>query len=697
MAGGKKTSSDRLLEMIRTSKGEGQSPPAGGPAPAAPSAEGPPPQPAAAPAQAPPAAQGKTKPKAKPKKAVKPARKPMMKSGRGGGSQVVIGVDLGPDSLRLAKMSGSVGRRKLLAFKRVNYEPNALPNTPEFVGFLRSKLKEFTKGARNAQVWSLILSAKAELWNIMIPKVPRRQILDAVYWSVKKEKQFDEAEYILDFDVVGEAMDKGVPKLEVTVCLAPRAQVDDISNLFAKAGYKLAGVTVAPIAIQTIFRSNWIQTGASTYANLYVGRNWSRIDIFNKGNLVLSRGIKAGTNSMVEALVDSYNMRSGPGGGGGLTMDTIMTDEPVLSMSLGDDTPAVVEQLGGDAAPGGQLDFEQAKKVLAAKLLDGPLQDGVPGTELSDNDVMDMILPAAERLVRQIERTFEYHSTTMGNEPVEQIFFSGSICTNKLMLQYMYSQLGIESLLLDPLNQDNPNVGRIQVPESAVDRMEYNLVVGVALSDNSITPNLLYTYKAKEKDRQAQRLDKIVYAVTALILLCLLGVMFWQDGLIDAQELRKSQLTQEAEMYKPKVTKEILNATAQKVSETHAALKVASLRYQGLASMSEITKITPEKVRLLELKYEFGSYKKPEPVETDPVKLAKKRRQKKPQEEPKFVTIDGFIQGDDTEKYESAFVSYMIKIENSPLFELPEIESQSIEEFESRGTVLRFTIKVKLV
>lgn len=689
MARGKASSSDKLLEMIRgkgSQKGEQdtavestvQETPAGKKSGL-------------------PSKKGAAKTKA-PKSKGKPGKTPKLSSGAsvkgGSGKTVVVGVDLGPDSLRLSKTTGPVSKRKLLGFKRIPYDPSTPPGSAGFANFLRDKLKEFTKGNRQVQVWTLISSARAELWNINIPKVPRKQITDAVFWSVKKEKQFDENEFILDFDVLGEVAEKGVPKLAVTVYLAPRKQVDEISELFSSAGYKLHGITIAPIAIQTLFRTNWLSTKANTYANLYVGRNWSRIDIFSKGNLVLSRGIKAGTNSMVESLMENYNAEFG----GGFSIDqTMVQDEPVISMGLDDDSLIIDEATTRGAGGGSGMDLEQAKQVLVGKLLGGELAPSSPGSELDESQVVEMVLPAAERLVRQIERTFEFHSTTMGNEPVEQIYFSGAICTNKMILQYMYSQLGIESLILDPLNPENPNLGRIQGPSSVVDRMEYNLVVALSLSDNSITPNLIYTYKSKEKQRQALNVDKAIYAVTIMLLAILAGVWMWQQSIISDSLGELQMVENQLQAYNPPATEELLQQMAEKVAQQQQNLKKASLRYESLAVLSEISRITPKYVKLMSVTMDMGPYVEPLPPEPEDPKKKNTRQNTHENETDKIVIMDGFIEGEDIDKFESAFTSYLIRLENSPLFLMPEINKQEKEEFRNRGTVLRFIIHIKVV
>lgn len=626
-------------------------------------------------------------------KAVKKAaaqRLPFSFSKKSGG--VTIGVDLGPDSLRLAKVSNSGGRQKLLGYKRIPYDPAMLPGSAGFVDFLRSKLREFVSGVRKPQIWSLVSSAKAELWHITIPKVPRRQIVEAVYWSVKKEKQFEESEFLLDFDVVGEVSEKGVPKLAVTVCLVPRAQVDEVANLFAKAGFKLHGLTIAPIALQTLFRSSWIATDAGTCANLYVGRNWSRIDIFDKGNLVLSRGIKAGVNSMVDSLVDGYNQQHGFGESG-ISIDELSGGEPVISMEVEPEDNLTLDLSQDSAsAPGNaaaNMDIEQGKLVLFSKLLGTPKTMSGPGSELGERGVLDLVLPSIERLVRQIERTFEYHSTTMGNEPVEQIFFSSVVCTNKLLLQYIYSQLGIESLVLDPLDPDNPNMARVAGPDTAVERLEYNLVLALALSDDSITPNFLFTFREREKVKQSQMIDKLIYLATIVLLVILAGVYMWQGSRISAANIELATLKQRLAAYTPKVNDDMLKELAEQVHQRNRKMKMASLRYQSLGSLGEIFSSTSKNVNILNIKMDLGPYV---PLPSDDAGGDKKKRQPKNKGAAKLITVEGFIEGPEQDKYDDELTRYIIKLENSVMFTVPIIDQNEIERFGARGEVLHFVI-----
>ena len=80
---------------------------------------------------------------------------------------------------------------------------------------------------------------------------------------------------------------------------APRDAVKERKELFAKSGLELAGVTIAPFVVQNLFRTQWVSTsGISTYADLQLGHSSSRISIFSKENLILTKVIDLGMDSL---------------------------------------------------------------------------------------------------------------------------------------------------------------------------------------------------------------------------------------------------------------------------------------------------------------------------------------------------------------------------------------------------------------
>ena len=119
---------------------------------------------------------------------------------------------------------------------------------------------------------------------------------------------FDEKESLFDFEVQGDLIEDGIPKLRVMAYTAPRDAVKEVKELFSRSGLTLAGITDGAFAVQNLFRTNWVPTDdISTYANLYLSDAYSRIAIFFEGNLILTREIKTGVDSLIISLIESFN------------------------------------------------------------------------------------------------------------------------------------------------------------------------------------------------------------------------------------------------------------------------------------------------------------------------------------------------------------------------------------------------------
>ena len=48
--------------------------------------------------------------------------------------------------------------------------------------------------------------------HIVIPKVAKKQIENAVYWTIKKETPFDDKDTVFDFEIQREVTEQGIGK-----------------------------------------------------------------------------------------------------------------------------------------------------------------------------------------------------------------------------------------------------------------------------------------------------------------------------------------------------------------------------------------------------------------------------------------------------------------------------------------------------
>lgn len=553
-----------------------------------------------------------------------------------------VGVDIGHADLRLVKVMRSSDQKwRLLDYSCVPYKPDVPRGSPGFANFLKSALSEFCGSSKRLNIWCVISSDRVDIRHVLIPKVAKKQIADAVYWTVKKQAPFDEKETVFDFEVQGDVIENGVRKVAVTAYTAPKQEVEEIKNLFSKSGFPLTGITIAPFALQNLFRTGWIPTFDQTVASLHIGYEWSRIDIFSQGNLVLTRDIKAGVKSMIESLMQGLDERK---------------------------------------KGGSPVDMEQARRALFSLSPDSIVAEEDGGFQLKDEEVFEMIHPAVDRLVRQVERTFEHYTITLGNESVGKIYISGGISAYRPFIDYIGGQLGIDREIIDPLDPAAaPLLDDTALPGPVSSGSPFALAVGLALSDNSRTPNLVFTYKAKEKGASITRINRSIFAGFMLSMVVCLGVFIWQGRVTDQKKASIAGLRQQLAQYSPRLNRDFVLQMADSVKERQQNLKENSKRYLAVAVMSELSALTPTNVRLLSVKAGLGS------LPEDEGKGAEKT----------FV-VDGIILGE-RQMLEASLVRYMMSLESSPIFSTPMVHQSALESWYGKGEVLHFTLELELV
>jgi len=578
-------------------------------------------------------------------------------------SKVTVGVDVGYQSLRMVKIQETAENQwKLVDYRSVPL-PKASVGSFEFTGFVKSELSKFCGTSKNLKIWTLIPSSKVDVRFIKIPKVPPKQVENAVYWTVKKEITFEDSETILDYDVQGDITEQGVQKLSVLVHTTPRSEVQSIQDLFSDAGYHLAGVTIAPFAIQNLFRTGWVPVVGDVTASLYIGRDWSRIDMYSKGNLVLTRGIKAGLSSMVEALVETYNekMKKAPAERDSVTKtDRGLTTEQAHKLLM---------SLNPDAPPLGREDF---------------------GHQLKEEEIFSMILPAIERLVRQVERTF----ANVGAERVGKIYIAGVIDGYKPLVDYIGDQLGIESGIMDALSLDSPSIYDVNPPSSVSERVAFAPAVGLALSDNSRTPNLNFTYKAKQKMIQVARVNRVIMMGVLLFILLGSGAFYWQLHLADQKKATYENLRKELDRYNPRIDKNFILQIATKVKQEQGVTRSYSERYIGMAVISELSTLTPSHIRLLKMRTDMAAV----PAAKNPGGTPAKEPVKE-SERVRNLEVEGIVLGERS-KLESLLSSYVLKLQSSPLFRETKVQKTNVESYymnKGQSEVLRFNLTVKII
>jgi len=583
---------------------------------------------------------------------------------------IAIGVDIGYDDLKLVKVRRISDRNyEMLEYARVSFDPEIPRENPEFHQFLRPTLAEFCGAHRNADIWCTISSARVETRHFRIPKVAARQIPNAIYWTYQREAAFDEDEKIFDFEILGEVKEEQSVKMNVLAYTVPLNEVAALKEMFAKAGFPLSGISIVPFAFQTLLRTRRVEASDQFVASLYIGRDWSRIDIFSGGNLTLSRGIKAGVRTMMEALKKEIESDSK-----GLSL----VKSPSENVGR---IRAVKKKL--------KLDLEVAQNYFFGYIHESaPVGTNGKKLAINENRVFQMIQPALERLVRQVERTIRHYALNYENARVGKIYISSGVTPHQRILGYIGEELGMPTEVLNPFQASSNFLPVVPVPDSLSEQSSYAPAMGMALADNSRTPNFLFTYKDKRKGVRNQRINRMVFATFLLLMAGCVGLSFWQERIIQGKEAQKQQLTLHLEQYNLRVDKNLILKLVEQIRQKNRSDQAIGNKYLNLAVISEVVDLTPPNVRLMDISTRLGTIQAKQTPAND-------KKKKTAEASSRVLIIEGIVQGDRL-MLESALAGYLLELKNSPLFDQPNISSKSFE-FSGNDEVLRFRAQLNLI
>ncbi|MGZ6231266.1 MAG: hypothetical protein ACXWMO_10930, partial [Syntrophales bacterium] len=336
------------------------------------------------------------------------------------------------------------------------------------------------------------------------------------------------------------------------------------------------------------------------------------------------------------------------------------------------------------------ISFEQAKKVLFSLSPDSPpLMENDIGFGLTDEEKFDTILPALERVVRQVERTFEYYTGGHNYDMVTRIYVSSAMNISQPVLEYVGNQLGIKSDILNPLKSKIPNIGKGVEQASVSEILALIPAFGLALSDNAYTPNLIFRFKDKEREANITRANRIIFAVFVVSLVLCSGLLLLEIQKIHEREIIVAQLEQQLSLYKPRVDQSLISGMLSSSSRQHQLARTYVDRYLGMAVISELSSMTPPNIRLIDLKVSTGAVQSGKMTAKEP-----KREGADQKQEGKNVTVEGVVFGD-RKALEASLAGYIMKLRTSPIFNNISIQKNSIEPLR-KDEVLHFIIDMKL-
>jgi Tfp pilus assembly PilM family ATPase len=560
-----------------------------------------------------------------------------------------VGIELKVDGIGLALVTSSGKATEQTTFRFIPYETapfkdeeTLLPDllaAPWFAAFLQKHLNKFCTKVKTPLVWCGLPRESVKVHNVTIPKVPDNEIANSVFWSMQKEEPFERDETIIDFDLVKEIQEDSFTKFLTIVYLVRRPEVESLEKLFKKIDFTLTGVSTPTVALQNEIRRDHFNSVDESFSRLVIGENKSFIELYFRNTLVFSRDIKTGISSFVDSLMEMAASRG-----------VILSEDECRKLILAEEREAA-------ALAGGY----------------GLFTDG-------ETDIFSLELPAPVRLLRQMERTFDYYQNNFHIPRCSAVYLSGISFSDTRLAAYLSSGIGIPchvhtpfATLSQPANITGP----------ARSGGGYRLVAAfdMALSEHDVTRNFLVPRAAKEKQQQEKKVNKVAILSTAILLLVSASIFFWQHMQIREKKAELQAIT--AELSKGVFADENqantrLLTELGKLKNNNSKLTTLTERYFPTALLGQIIVSLPPEIKLLSLSLEESKSKDPAVNKEGVVQK---------------ISMEGIVTGNRS-NMEFILAKFIRKLTDTSFILSANVIEKSTDKYMSEE-VLTFTIQVK--
>lgn len=477
-----------------------------------------------------------------------------------------ITIDIRSNSVIIA-----VSEKKKNGFALVKLEEKIFPekidkNNGKFQSWLNKIIKGVEKEFSRPFFWLLISSKYVETFYFTIPKVNKSKIENLIFLALKKESKGKVTKNIYDYSIIGEKKQGDVEQLEVFAYVVEKAQLEEMAEFAKKLNLEPLGISAYHLALSNLFKNN------GAVGHLFLGTDWSRIDIYKGGYLVFNRNIKTGFVSFANEIIEKIE------------------SQPDIELALDDAKNGDIKTKNKQHT----LTHEDVKNYFS-HLAGGEVQKEFYKSELEDLEFKKTVSSTLQRLILQIRRTMDFYISSIQHSDIKKIYISGIVDLPDEILKEIQDILGIEVKRLWPLTEGLVETsGNISVPK--IKEADYAPVLGCCIQDKDQF-NFLFT----RLDRQKQRIKKIISTSIStffvFLTICLAGYYFYLSAQLKKEKDVYKVYQHKIAHIKPLIDENKLRQLAEKLNEAKKKAKTVARAYKPISIIKELSRFTPDDIK----------------------------------------------------------------------------------------------------
>ena len=322
------------------------------------------------------------------------------------GSRSFIGLDIGSQTIKVVELEPNGGGFRVLHAGSGLTPPGAVrEGSVTEPHILSDAIKRVLSaaGVRRGRVVSAVGGQAVIVRELKMPKMARPDLQQAVRFEAGRYLPYSVRDVSMDFDVLGELVEEGQPKVEVLLVAVRQEVVDKHLDALRSAGLQPFVVDVESFATMRALEPQSRSDGGPPAA-VFVGLGAETTDILvtERDRLRLTRNVNIGGNNLTRAIASRLDVE--------------------FSMAEG------------------------LKKEKGRVLLEGePLPD-----DQAVLSIHEAMLPILTDLATEIRRSLDYFQTRWRETRIGRVILSGGTARLGNLDRFLSLELGIETVVGDP-------------------------------------------------------------------------------------------------------------------------------------------------------------------------------------------------------------------------------------------------------
>lgn len=397
------------------------------------------------------------------------------------GPRKSLSIDFGQAFVKVVYMEYGRG-----GFKLLNYDLKKIisseSNKPQVIDFIANFLK--TNSILIKDVYLTISDPESLIIkHLMLPVVPKEEILKAAKWQLKEEVHFDLETSTIDWQIAGEYTDdEGAKRNGIMFVLADTKVISKYLSIVTECGLNPIGITTGPFNYCHVLR--YFKESFPIQAILDIGYSDTNLCIYKNNKLAFVRRLPFSSERLTRSLTS-----------------TLVSDKGKM-----------------------ELTYEEAEHLKNTF--------GIPEGEslvykdnITASHIISLIRPLLEGLARELRRSFDYFTVNLKENIPSVLYITGGGANLRNLDKYLNRELNINvSKLCLPDEVNTQTLAKEKLDE---DRNQIINAIGAILKGSSeinLLPPEFKTQKIEFIEKIFLRLA--AFTVTVVFLFSLSVVRF---------------------------------------------------------------------------------------------------------------------------------------------------------------------------